>query len=85
MFIISHSKSLKFGLFTEEVFPRRERRPDSIKYKVIFLLPNMPLRTALGAGTCLFLPPVLNAACLLLQLQVKERERHGCHVSQYTH
>ena len=41
MFIISHSKSLKFGLFTEEVFPRRERRPASIEYEVGSLLPNM--------------------------------------------
>jgi hypothetical protein len=31
MFVISHSKSLKFGLFTEQAFPRRERRPACIK------------------------------------------------------
>jgi len=44
MFIISHSKSLKFDLFTEEVFPRRERRPTSVEYEVVSLLPNMPDR-----------------------------------------
>jgi len=33
---------LKFGLFTEEVFPRRERRPASIKNEVVSLLPDMP-------------------------------------------
>jgi hypothetical protein len=42
MFVISHSKSLKFGLFTEQVFPRRERRPASIKNEVVSLLPDMP-------------------------------------------
>ena len=41
MFIISHSKSLKFGLFTEEGFPRKERRPAPIEYEVVSLLPNM--------------------------------------------
>ena len=40
--IISHSKRLKFGLFTEDVFPRRERRPASVKYEVVSLLLNMP-------------------------------------------
>jgi hypothetical protein len=39
---------LKFGLFTEEVFPRRERRPASIKYEVVSLLPNMPSRNDEG-------------------------------------
>jgi len=33
---------LKFGLFIEEVFPRRERRPTSVEYEVVSLLPNMP-------------------------------------------
>jgi len=33
---------LKFGLFTEEVFPRMERRPASIKNEVVSLLPDMP-------------------------------------------
>jgi hypothetical protein len=33
---------LKFGLFTEEVYLRRERRPASIKNEVVSLLSDMP-------------------------------------------